>query len=382
MAELRIDDVSYVDGAGSKVLSNVSLHVADGELMSVVGPSGAGKTTLLRLVAGLESATSGEIRVGDELVNDVPPHKRDVAMAFQRDSTYPLLTVGRNLGFGLEVRKYPKNEIRERVGAEARVLGIGRLLRRMPRTLSLGQRQRVVVGRSLVRVPRVFLLDEPLGNLDAPRRQRLRSEIPRLIKGLGVTALYVTHDQTEAMAVGDRVAVLRDGVLQQVDRPRMLYDRPANLFVAGFIGHQPSSLIRARLRAEGTRAWAVVDDQRLLLGPVAGWLRSQVGRDVVLAARPEHLHETSAGRVTAERRLRVLVRRVARLGTDAYVTCVPAPGTCTEGGKDTELVARFPAHTGVLPGSVIEVAVETEGLHAFDPASGSTLHHGRSAHGD
>lgn len=408
MADLRIDDVSYVHQDGTPALSNLTLHVADGELMGVVGPSGAGKTTLLRVVAGLDNVTRGEIRVGGELVNDVPPHGRDVAMAFQRDTTYPRLTVGGNLGFGLEVRKYPREEIRQRVGAEARVLGLGRLLRRMPRTLSFGQRQRVVVGRSLVRVPEVFLLDEPLAHLDPPRRHRLRSEIPRLIRGLGVTALYVTHDQSEAMAVGDRVAVLRGGVLQQVDRPRMLYERPANLFVAGFIGQQPTTLIRARLQAEGARAWAVVGDQRLLLGPLAGWLRGHVGRDVVLAARPEHLREASGAGAPAGRCLRVRVRRVARLGPDTYVTCDPPAGTATgggpgrEGGREdtaggtatgvgfegegggraTDLVARFPAHTGVRPGNVIDLAVEIARLHAFDPVSGSTLHHGVSALGD
>src|SRR6266540_2869637 len=247
MAELQLEGVTRVHPDGSVAVARLTLHVRNGELLVLVGPSGSGKSTTLRLIAGLEPVTSGTIAIGGRVVNDLEPQERNVAMVFEGESLYPHLTAAGNLRFGLEVGRVPKQEIDLRVQAESRVLGVARLLNRLPRTLSAGQRQRVAVGRATVRVPAVFLLDEPLTHLDAAQRDQLRVELVRLLRGLGVTAIYVTHDQAQAMAIGDRIAVLRGGRLEQVGKPGELYRRPDNTFVASFLGTPGMSLVVARL---------------------------------------------------------------------------------------------------------------------------------------
>ncbi|MBD0323855.1 MAG: ATP-binding cassette domain-containing protein, partial [Aldersonia sp.] len=262
MAEVLLDDVSRIYPDGTPAVSHLSLHVRNNELMVIVGPSGCGKTTVLRLIAGLEPLSGGSISIGGRLVNDVRPSERDIAMVFESGALYPHLTASDNLGFALALRKLPKNEIEKRVGAESRVLRLERLLHRKPQTLSAGQRQRVAVGRATVRVPAVFLLDEPLTHLDAAERIRLRAEFASLQHGLGVTAIYVTHDQSQAMAIGDRVAVMRAGRIEQVDEPLKLYRRPANVFVAGFMGEPAMTLLAGRLESDADRTWVVLGNHR------------------------------------------------------------------------------------------------------------------------
>ena len=247
MAEVVLDDVAKVYPDGTQAVSDLDLRIEDGEFMVFVGPSGCGKTTALRMVAGLEDITSGTIAIGDRVVNDVPSKDRDVAMVFQNYALYPHLKVYDNMAFGLQLRKIAKSEIDRRVRDAAKVLGLEELLDRKPKNLSGGQRQRVAMGRAIVREPRAFLMDEPLSNLDAKLRVQMRAEIARLQDDLGVTTIYVTHDQTEAMTMGDRVAVIKQGRLQQVDIPQVLYDEPVNLFVAGFIGSPSMNMIEATL---------------------------------------------------------------------------------------------------------------------------------------
>src|SRR4051812_2133343 len=263
MAEVAFDHVRKVYPDGTTAVEGLDLGVKDGEFMVLVGPSGCGKTTALRMVAGLEEISDGTVRIGDRVVNHVPSRDRDIAMVFQSYALYPHLSVYENIAFGLRVRKLSKQEIDQRVRDAAETLGIDTLLDRKPRALSGGQRQRVAMGRAIVREPAAYLMDEPLSNLDAKLRVQTRAEISRLQKELGVTTIYVTHDQVEAMTMGDRVAVMRKGELQQVDEPQTLYDRPKNLFVAGFIGSPAMNMLHARLeRSDGTMA-AVVGDQRL-----------------------------------------------------------------------------------------------------------------------
>src|SRR6476661_2522854 len=251
MAEIAYESVSKVYPDGTQAVHDLDLEIGDAELMVLVGPSGCGKTTALRMLAGLEEISDGEIRIGDRVVNDLPPRDRDIAMVFQNYALYPHKTVYENLVFGLRMRKVPKAEQRRRVEEIARVLGLGEMLQRRPAQLSGGQRQRVAMGRAIVREPKAFLMDEPLSNLDAKLRVSMRAELTRLHDRLGVTTLYVTHDQVEAMTLGQRVAVLRDGVLQQVDTPHRLFHRPVNLFVGAFIGSPSMNLVDARL--EGGR---------------------------------------------------------------------------------------------------------------------------------
>ncbi|MGH3322206.1 MAG: ABC transporter ATP-binding protein [Streptosporangiaceae bacterium] len=372
MADVQLDDVSCrQEGGGSDklVLSRVHLYVRDGELLVVVGPSGSGKTTLLRLIAGLAPVTDGEVRIGGRPVTDLPPREREVAMVFERDTSHPYLSVGRNLGLGLEARRFPREEIGKRVSAEARVLRLERVLRWLPGELSAGARRRTSLGRTLVQVPKVFLLDEPLTHLDAARRTRLRAEMIRLIKGLGTTTIWVCHDPAEAMATADRVAVLRDGAITQVDRPRVLYERPRDVFVAAFMDRHAPGPVPARLVREGGQLCFVVAGQRLALpGPAYGALRPLVGGEITLLPRPEHLHDATHSPLPGDRRLRARVRRVHRLGTETSVICAVGPST--------ELVATFPPRAPVRPGDTVDIAVDTPRLHIFDPVSGEALHHG------
>jgi multiple sugar transport system ATP-binding protein len=416
MAELQLEDVSRVHPDGSVAVAGLSLYVRHGELLALVGPSGSGKSTMLRLIAGLEPLTSGTISIGGRVVNDLQPHERNVAMVFEGDSLYPHLTAGGNLRFGLEMGRVPKPEIDLRVQAESRVLGVARLLGRLPRTLSAGQRQRVAVGRATVRVPSVFLLDEPLTHLDAAKRDQLRQELSNLQRGLGVTTVYVTHDQAQAMAIGDRIAVLRGGRLEQVDTPRALYRRPDNTFVASFLGSPGMSLLLGTLQREGDGTWIAVGSQRLRFpGEPSGALRHYLDRPVVIGLRPEHVTagpglggsdrggsgpgagagraegggaragDAGAGRAgDGARRLRLRAVRVAHLGPELLVTCaVDAPavvvpdaaGDALPISAGATLHARFPARSPVRTGDLVEVDVAVTELSFFDPASGAALWH-------
>jgi multiple sugar transport system ATP-binding protein len=382
VADLRFDDVSCVHPDGNRALAGFTLHLGDAELVALVGPSGSGKTTALRVAAGLERPTAGEIRIGGRLVNDLAPNERDVAMVFEHGVLSPNLVVAENIALGLRFRKVPASEIRERVGAEARVLRLTQLLGRLPDALSAGQRRRVGLGRALVRVPKVFLLDEPLTHLDPAQRSRLRAEVARLVKGLGVTTLYVTHDQEEAMAVGERVAVLRGGTLEQADTPRELYARPRTLFVAAFMGNPPASLVPALVEHGRGRPGLAVGRQ-LLRWPAAraDRLRAWPGREVVLAARAEHLHPAAGA--PGEQALAGTVTRVERQGRHDLVACgLDAPAVHLPGDPPpaldagAELLARFPPGSGLHPGQPLRLRLDLQRVHLFDPLTGAALDHG------
>ena len=298
MAEVVLDEVTKVYGDGTKAVDSLALDIADGEFVVLVGPSGCGKTTALRMVAGLEEISGGVVRIGDRVVNHVPSRDRDIAMVFQSYALYPHLSVYDNIAFGLRVKKMPKAEIDRRVRNAAQVLGLEPFLKRKPRALSGGQRQRVAMGRAIVREPAAFLMDEPLSNLDAKLRVQMRAEVSRLQRDLGTTTIYVTHDQVEAMTMGDRVAVMRKGELQQVADPQTLYDRPVNLFVGGFIGSPAMNMLEATVaRANGGLAVDVgkqqlrLDDATLQTRPA---LRGYEGRTVILGIRPEDLEDVVA----------------------------------------------------------------------------------------
>jgi len=293
VATIELDGLTKVYSDGTRAVDQLDLSIDDGELVVFVGPSGCGKTSALRMVAGLEDITDGEVRVGGTVVNQLPPRARDMAMIFQNYALYPHMNVYDNMAFGLKMRGLDRAEIRRRVDAAAKVLGLEEVLRKRPRHLSGGQRQRVAMGRAIVREPQAFLMDEPLSNLDAKLRVQVRAEIARIQRDLGVTTIYVTHDQSEAVTLGDRVCVLRDGVLQQVDRPQELYDRPANLFVAGFIGSPAMNLVEADLAEDGGVVVARFGPHELKVPPATlaarPTLRSYVGRNVVLGIRPEDI---------------------------------------------------------------------------------------------
>jgi multiple sugar transport system ATP-binding protein len=392
LAEVLLDDVSRVHADGTVALAGLTMQVRHGELLTLIGPSGSGKSTALRLIAGIEPVTSGIIAIGGRVVNNLQPRERNIAMVFEGDSLYPHLTVGGNLRFGLEVGRVPKQEIDLRVQAESRVLGVARLLSRLPRTLSAGQRQRVAVGRATVRVPAVFLLDEPLTHLDAAQRDQLRVELVRFLRGLEVTSIYVTHDQAQAMAIGDRIAVLRAGRLEQIGPPRELYRRPTNTFVASFLGMSGISLVMATLRRDAEGTWIVIGGQRLgFPGVPSGPLRSYLDRQVVIGLRPEH---ASDARLVpdwpARRRLRLTAVRVEHLGPELLVACaVEAPAievsdspaaltgsaVGTESAEGGTLLARFPRHAAVRRGEPVDIAVDVTQLSYFDPVSGAALWH-------
>jgi multiple sugar transport system ATP-binding protein len=388
MADVLLDDVSRVYADGTAAVSHLNLYVRDGEVLVVVGPSGCGKSTTLRLIAGVEPLSGGTISIGGRPMTNVPAHQRDLAMVFEAGALYPHMTASDNLRFGLAVRKLPAGEIEERVGAESRVLRIGKLLDRLPRTLSAGQRQRVAIGRATVRVPSAFLLDEPLTHLDAGERIRLRTELARILHGLGATAIYVTHDQDQAMAIGDRVAVMRAGVVEQVDEPRALYRRPANTFVASFVGEPAMALVAGRLEAGDGGARVVLGSQRLPFpGTPSGALRGRVGAPVTVGVRPEHLAD-AAGVAVADRRavLVATAARVERLGAELLVRCtldapqvrVPdTPGVDQEPAGQATLAVRFPARHPVRAGDRVELAVDTTQLCFFDPVTGAALWHPR-----
>jgi multiple sugar transport system ATP-binding protein len=389
MAQVLLDDVSRVHADGAVAIARLTLSVRHGELLALVGPSGSGKSTTLRLIAGLEPVTSGTITIGDRVVNDLEPQERNVAMVFEGESLYPHLTAGGNLRFGLEIGRVPKREIDLRVQAESRVLGVRRLLHLLPRMLSAGERQRVAVGRAMVRVPAVYLLDEPLTHLDAGQRDRLRVELVRLLRGMGVTAIYVTHDQAQAMAIGDRIGVLRAGRLEQIGRPGELYQEPANTFVASFLGSPGMSLVLGELERDAESAWIVIGGQRLRFpGVPSGRLRAYLGRRVVVGLRPEHAGDArlAPGRARSGR-LRLTALRADHLGSETLVTlAVDAPPfeihdvpEAERAGRDlgegATLQARFPGAATIRRGQPVDLSVEVDQLSYFDPTSGAALWH-------
>jgi len=393
LAAVSFDAVSKVYEDGTRAVSSMDLTIADGEFMVLVGPSGCGKTTALRMVAGLEEVSEGALRIGERVVNHVPSRDRDIAMVFQSYALYPHLSVRNNIAFGLKIKKVPKDEIERRVQEAAKVLGMQELLDRKPRNLSGGQRQRVAMGRAIVRKPQAFLMDEPLSNLDAKLRVQMRAEIARIQQDLGVTTLYVTHDQVEAMTMGDRVAVMRRGVLQQVAPPQELYDHPVNLFVGGFIGSPAMNMLEATITRHGDDLSAEIGEQTLALDP--GLVRARpaladyAGRQVILGVRPEDLTEprSADGASAADATIdgRVLLHEA--LGSEIIVhLAIAATAARTDearelaadigiqalGTQDSEttIVCRFSPRAEVVVGERLQARVDGRALHFFDPDSG------------
>lgn len=359
MAKVQLEGVRKVYENGQVAVQGASFEVADGELMVLVGPSGCGKSTLLRMIAGLEDISAGTLRIGDRVVNDVAPKDRDIAMVFQSYALYPHMTVAENLAFGLKLRGHPKQVIAERVNNAAELLGLTPMLDKLPKAMSGGQRQRVALGRAMVRESAVFLLDEPLSNLDAKLRHSVRTEIAQLHRKLGTTMIYVTHDQVEAMTLGQRIVVLKDGVIQQIDSPMALYDRPANLFVAGFLGSPAMNVLQGRLDAQDGLHLVMAHGWRVPLGAAQidqRWL----GQEVVVGVRPEHLQPSAD----------------AQLGFDARIDVIEPVGNeiflnLDRGGQP--LVIRVTPQALPAVGESLRLALRSEALHFFNPASGERL---------
>src|SRR5919197_484103 len=397
VAEIKLEQLTKVYPDGTRAVDGLDLEIGDGELVVLVGPSGCGKTSALRMVAGLEEITEGRVWLGERMVNRVPPKDRDIAMIFQNYALYPHMSAYANMAFALKMQKLPKREIETRVGRAARVLGLIGVLKKRPRTLSGGQRQRVAMGRAIVREQQEFLMHEPLSNLDAKLRVEMRAEIARLQRDLEVTTIYVTHDQIEAMTLGDRVAVMRDGLLQQVDVPQKLYDQPANLFVAEFIGSPAMKLVDAEVVRANGRFEArfgehrlAIDDDVLARRPA---LTAYENRHVALGIRPEDLEDAAAGQDVEGRRIRAVVDVREDMGSDVYVHFgVGAPPIRTKavaGAVGEEALEAMPARsrrggslfvarlnpgTAAREGEPVELAVKTKRLHFFDPVTGAAIY--------
>jgi multiple sugar transport system ATP-binding protein len=394
MAQVAFERVSKIYPDGTRAVNDINLEIDDGEFMVLVGPSGCGKTTALRMVAGLEEISEGALKIGERIVNHVPSRDRDIAMVFQSYALYPHLSVYENIAFGLRLKKMPKSEIDERVQRAASLLGLTDYLKRKPRALSGGQRQRVAMGRAIVRQPAAFLMDEPLSNLDAKLRVQMRAEIAKLQSDLGVTTIYVTHDQIEAMTMGDRVAVMRKGELQQVDEPQTLYDRPLNLFVGGFIGSPAMNMLDATIRSNGELS-ATIGDQTIALGAETVQshpaLKGYNSKRVIIGIRPEDLEDAAlAADAPADRRLRGRLELREALGSEimAHFAITGAHAETDEtrelakdagagdethvGAQEGEavIVGRFGARSRIKQGDRVEAVVDTRALHFFDPETG------------
>ena len=359
MATVTFDGATRVyPGADKPSVDSLNIEIADGEFLVLVGPSGCGKSTSLRMLAGLEEVNAGRILIGDRDVTHMAPKDRDIAMVFQNYALYPHMTVADNMGFALKIAGKSKSEIRERVEEAAKILDLTQYLERKPKALSGGQRQRVAMGRAIVRSPQVFLMDEPLSNLDAKLRVQTRTQIASLTRRLGVTTVYVTHDQVEAMTMGDRVAVLKDGILQQVDSPRRMYDHPNNVFVAGFIGSPAMNLMTVPVADGGVRLGDYTH-------PVErGWLDKANGGEVVLGVRPEDLELSDAGRG-----LPIEIDVVEELGADAYIYG-QLPGS---EATDKPFIARVDGRTPPQKGEVVHFQPKGDHIHVFDASTGERL---------
>jgi multiple sugar transport system ATP-binding protein len=396
LAEIAYDHVSKVYDDGTQAVHDLELEIHDGELMVLVGPSGCGKTTALRMLAGLEEITEGEIRIGDRVVNDLTPRDRDIAMVFQSYALYPHMTVYDNLAFGLKLHKVSKQEIRQRVERAAKILQIEDFLKRKPRALSGGQRQRVAMGRAIVREPQAFLMDEPLSNLDAKLRVQVRAEIHQLQRRLGVTTIYVTHDQVEAMTMGDRAAVMNAGHLQQVDTPQVLYDQPVNEFVASFIGSPSINLVESQLAQSNGHLEVSLGEHRLpvddQLARNRSGLSEYVGKEIILGIRPEDFEDTAIEPdAPADRRIKVTPDLTEPLGSEVLVhfrseaTAVTSSAAAADVGEDAEvrisedeevstrLVARVSPKSRIAVGHEVELAVDTTRLYFFDPETRAAI---------
>jgi multiple sugar transport system ATP-binding protein len=353
MASVAIRDVKKAFGATS-VIHGVDISIRDGEFVVLVGPSGCGKSTLLRMIAGLENITAGEIRIGDRVVNNVPPKERDVAMVFQNYALYPHMTVAANMAFSMKLRGAPQSEIEERVNRAAAILGLSQLLGRYPRQLSGGQRQRVAMGRAIVRDPQVFLFDEPLSNLDAKLRVQMRTEIKELHQRLKTTTIYVTHDQIEAMTMADKIVVMHDGRVEQIGAPLELYDRPDNLFVAGFIGSPAMNMIKGRIRVNGTASF---EGPAGVIFSLAAAGSGNDGRPAVYGVRPEHFSLSDDG---AEAEVQVIEPTGSELQVVAKL-----------GGED--IIAVFRERHQFKPGEKIRLKPDPRLVHLFDESTGKRL---------
>jgi multiple sugar transport system ATP-binding protein len=401
MAEITLENVSKVFRDGTVAVASVDLDIPDGELIVLVGPSGCGKTTLLRMVAGLEDVTEGTIRIGDRVVNNLSPGERDVAMVFQNYALYPHMTVYQNMALSLKIRKVDKKERQRRVREAAEILRLEDLLHKSPRELSGGQRQRVAMGRAIVRQPQAFLMDEPLSNLDAKLRVQMRSEILRIQRELGVTTIYVTHDQTEAMTLGDRVAVMRKGVLQQLAPPQEVYRHPANLFVAGFIGSPAMNVVEAKLVAANRGLSVEFGSHRLQVpeGVTAARpaLAGFIGRRVVVGIRPEHMEDgLLVGGSQPDSRLTVITDLREEMGSEVLLHfTVDAAPVLTDDTRElasdrgsealrelhehvserkSPFIARASPETNAQVADKREIFVDTRKLHFFDPETGEAIY--------
>jgi len=399
MAQVAFQGVSKVYADGTRAVNDVNLEIRDGEFMVLVGPSGCGKTTALRMVAGLEDISEGRLTIGDRVVNHVPSRDRDIAMVFQSYALYPHLSVYENIAFGLRLKKVPKAEIELRVNRAAKLLGLEEYLKRKPRALSGGQRQRVAMGRAIVREPAAFLMDEPLSNLDAKLRVQTRAEIAKLQSDLNVTTIYVTHDQVEAMTMGDRVAVMRKGELQQVDDPQTLYDRPVNLFVGGFIGSPAMNMLDAKIAQRNGDLTATIGEQTISLGTETisqrPGLKAYAGQNVVIGIRPEDLEDAAletgapadrilSGRLELREALGSEIMahfaiKAAHAETDEMRELAEDAGTDEGpqiGVKENEavVVARFSPRSRVQEGDDVRAVVDTRALHFFDPSTGAGIY--------
>jgi multiple sugar transport system ATP-binding protein len=399
MAAITMEGLGKIYDGGTRAVGSVDLEILDGEFLVLVGPSGCGKSTILRMIAGLEEITEGTMKIGDRLVNDIPPKDRDIAMVFQNYALYPHMSVFDNMAFGLKLRKMPKDEIQRRVHEAADVLEIRDLLERKPKALSGGQRQRVAMGRAIVREPAAYLMDEPLSNLDAKLRVQMRSELERLHTRLGTTTVYVTHDQVEAMTLGDRVAVLRAVSprapynLQQVGPPAELYNSPDNLFVAGFIGSPAMNLVYGHLETEGDRVYAVLPNSRILVGKKSldkhPGLENMTGSELVVGIRPSDLEAATVSGRDPERSMNVTIEVTEMLGADTYIhfsvdrrpvitpdieELLADTGQDSDSlGDKTNFVARVSPDVHVTHGDTLELTVDGDKLLFFDPATGDRV---------